>query len=187
MADGIESVARVGLAGWVGEREYGLDAPPVLGVMGGELQLVEIAGGNRELILRDLVEQYQVDDRSLGIEIAFFGDAGGFFASSMNFFERWPECPADMPAEVLVDDHHKAAFTKSGDEVVMTVRHARRPSDGPPRRRLRFRPNEYEQAMIDVARDSRRLRDDLIAVAKERAPQKLESLRAAMELWPGCP
>jgi hypothetical protein len=38
--------------------------------------------------------------------------------------------------------------------------------------------------MSDLARESRRLRDDLIAVAQERAPQKVESLQAAFKRWP---
>jgi hypothetical protein len=184
MADVLERVARVGLAGWVGESECRWDTPPVLGMIGDELYLVEIDRNNRELVLLEIIDKYKVADRSLRIEIVFFGDAGGFFASSMNFFELWPKSPADVPADVFVDDRYKAAFTKSGDEIVISVRHALRPSDGPPKRQLRFCPNKYEEAMSDLARESRRLRDDLIAVAQERAPQKVESLQEAFKHWP---
>jgi hypothetical protein len=184
MADVLERVARVGLACWVGESEDPWDTRPVLGMIGDELYLIEIDGNNRELVLLDIIDKYKVEDRSLRIEMVFFGDAGGFFASSMNFFELWPKSPADVPADVFVDDRYKAAFTKSGDEIVISVRHALRPSDGPPKRRLRFRPNKYEEAMSDLARESRRLRDDLLAVAQERAPQKVESLQEAFKHWP---
>ncbi len=184
MADVVERVARLGLAGWVGESEYRWDAPRVLGTIGDELYLVEIDGGTRERILLDIIDQYEVDDRGLRIEIVFFGEAGGFFASPMNFFELWPKTPADIPADVFIDNHYKAAFTKSGDEIVMSVRHALRLSDGPPKRRFRFSPNNYEDTMSDLARESRRLREDLIAAAQRRAPQKVESLQEALKHWP---
>jgi hypothetical protein len=184
MADVLEAVARVGLAGWVGESKDYWDTPPVLGSIGDELYLVEIDGSNRERILVELVDRYEVDDRSLRIEIVFFGDAGGFFASSMDFLALWPKSAADVPADVFVDNNYKAAFTKAGDEITMSVRHALRPSGGPPKRHLRFRPNEYAAAMCDLARESRRLRDDVIAVAVQRAPQKVESLRDACKAWP---
>lgn len=184
MADMLERVARVGLACWVGKSGSLWDMPPVLGTIGDELYLVEIDTSNRETVLLDLIDNYKVDDRTLRIEIAFFGAAGGFFASSIDFFEHWPKSPADVPADVFVDSHYKAAFTKSDDEVVVTVRHALRPSNGPPKRRLQFRPSKYEEAMSDLARESRRLRDDLIAVAQERAPQKVESLQEAFKRWP---
>jgi hypothetical protein len=184
MVDLLDSVERVGLACWVGKSGSLWDMPPVLGTIGDELYLVEIDTSNRETVLLDLIDNYEVDDRSLRIEIAFFGDAGGFFASSMNFFDYWPKSPADVPADVFVDNHYKATFTKAGDEIVVIVRHALRPSNGPPKRRLRFRPSKYEEAMSDLARESRRLRDDLIAVAQERAPQKVVSLQAAFKRWP---
>ena len=184
MADVLERVARVGLAGWVREGGDLWDVPAVLGTIGDQLYLVEIDASNRERVLADLIDQYQVDDRSLRIEIVFFGDAGGFFASSMGFFELWPKSAADVPADVFIDDRYKAAFTKSDDEIVISVRHALRPSDAPPRRQLRFDPSNYEQAMSDLARDSRRLRADLMAIAQERAPQKIESLREAFKRWP---
>ncbi|MFI5307346.1 MAG: hypothetical protein ACHQ53_08340, partial [Polyangiales bacterium] len=177
MADVPEAVARVGLACWVGESERRWDTPAVLGMIGDELYLVEIDGHNRELVLLDIIDKYDGGDRGLRIEIAFFGDAGGFFASSMDFLEHWPKSPADVPADVFIDNHHKAAFTRSGDDIVMSVRHALRSAEGPPRRRFRFRPHEYEKAMSDLARESRRLRDDLLAAAQESAPQKIESLR----------
>lgn len=184
MADVLEEVARVGLASWVGESDDHWDTRPVLGMIGDELYLVEIDGSNRERVLLELIDHYEVADRSLRIEIVFFGNAGGFFASSMNFLELWPKSAADVPADVFVDNHYKAAFTKAGDEVVMSVRHALRPSDGPPKRRFRFRPNKYQEAMSDLARESRRLRDDLIAVAQQRAPEKVESLQEAFKHWP---
>jgi hypothetical protein len=184
MVDVLEGVARVGLAGWVGESEDYWDTRLVLGIIGDDLYLVEIDGSNRERFLVDLIDDYHVDDRSLRIEIVFFGDAGGFFASPMNFLEHWPKSPADVPAEVFVDERYKAAFTKAGDDIIMSVRHALRRSDGPPKRRFRFHPNKYEEAMSDLARESRRLRDDLLAVAQQRAPQKVESLREAFRLWP---
>jgi hypothetical protein len=183
MADGLEAVARVGLAGWVGESDQLWDTPPILGIIG-ELYLIEIDESSRERVLLNVVDSYEVDERSLRIEIVFFGDAGGFFASSLNFLELWPKSPADVPAEVFVDNHYKAAFARAGDEITMTVRHALRPSDGPPRRRFRFRPHEYEEAMAHLARESRRLRDDAIASAQQRAPQKVESLREAFKRWP---
>ena len=108
--------------------------PKILGMIGDDLYLVEIDGNSREHVLLELVDRYEVDERSLRIEIVFFGDAGGVFASSMHFLEHWPKSPADVPADVFVDNHCKAAFTKAGDEVFMSVRHALRPSDGPPRR-----------------------------------------------------
>jgi hypothetical protein len=201
MADGLERIARVGLAGWVGERADQWDAPPVLGIIGDDLYLVEIDAGNRERVLLQLIDRYEApprsagaaplalslfegDDRSLRIEVVFFGDAGGFFASSMNFLELWPKSPAGIPAEVFVDNHHRAAFTKSGDDIVVSVRHALRPSAGPPKRLLRFLPEKYEAAMSELARESRRLRDDLIAIAQERAPQKVESLQEGFRNWP---
>ena len=133
MADVLEEVARVGLAGWVGESDDYWETPPVfLGMDGDDLYLVEIDGSNRERVLLELIDRYEVDDRSLRIDIVFFGDAGGVFASSMNFLEHWPKSPADVPADVFVDDHYKAAFTKSGDEIVVSVRHALRPSEDRP-------------------------------------------------------
>lgn len=184
MAELLERVARVGLAGWVGQGEDLWDTPPVLGMIGDELYLVEVEGSTRGRVLLDLIDKYSADDPDLRIDIVLFGEAGGFFASSMNFFELWPKSPADIPAEVFVDHRYKAAFTKSGDEIVMSVRHALRPSDGPPKRRFRFGPNTYEQVISDLARESRRLRDDLIALAQERASQKVASLQAAFERWP---
>jgi hypothetical protein len=184
MTDVLESVARVGLAGWVGKSESFWDEPPVLGMIGDELYLVEIDARNRELVLLELVDKYEVDDRSLRIEIVLFGDAGGFFASSMSFLEHWPKSAAEVPADVFIDERYRAAFTKSGDEIVMSVRHALRPIDGPPRRRFRFDPHKYEQAMSELGLGSRRLREDMIAIAQQRAPQKVESLREAFDLWP---
>jgi hypothetical protein len=128
-----------------------------------------------------LIDRYDAHDRGLRIELAFFGDAGGFFASSMRFLEVWPKSVADVPADVLVDDHYRAAFTNAGGEMLVTVRHALRPSGGPPKRRFRFQQSRYEDAMRDLARESRRLRDDLIATAQQRAPHKVEALRAALD------
>ena len=71
-----------------------------------------------------------------------------------------------------------------GDEIVVSVRHALRPSDGPPRRRLRFPPNEYEEAIAHFAAASRRIRDDLITAAEQRAPGKIGVLLAAFRHWP---
>jgi hypothetical protein len=184
MDDVIESVARVALAGWIGESKHRWDAPPVLGMIGDELYLVEIDDRSRELVLRELIEKHQVTDAGLRIEIVLFGDAGGFFACSMNFFELWPKSLAGLPADVFVDNRYKAVFTKSGDEVVMSVRHAFRPGDGPPTRRFRFRPKQYEEAVSTLARESQRLRADLIAVARERAPEKVEALQEAFKRWP---
>jgi hypothetical protein len=178
MADVLEEIARVGLAGWVGESSDLWDPPPILGMIG-ELYLVEIDASHRERMLLELIDRYVGDDRGLRIELVFFGDAGGFFASSVNFLEHWPKSPADVPADVFVDNHYKA-----GDEVVMTVRHALRPGGGAPQRRFRFRPDKYQEAMSDLARESRRLRDDLIAVAQARAPQKVASLQEAFMQWP---
>jgi hypothetical protein len=184
MTEALESIARVGLAGWVGASEPGWDAPPVLGMIGDELYLVEIDAASRELVLPEIIDRYNVDDPSLRIELVFFGDAGGFFASSLNFFGHWPKSLADVPADVFVDERYRAAFITSGDDVVMSVRHALRPSGGPPWRRFRFLPDKYEQAMAELARASRSLHADLIALAQARAPEKVESLRAACQLWP---
>jgi len=182
MVDGVEGVVRVGLAAWIGENQHRWDTETVLGTIGDDLYLVEIDASNRERVLRDLIDNHEADDRSLRIEIVFFGDAGGVFASSLVFLELWPRSPADVPADVFVDDRYKAAFTKAGDEITVSVRHALRPSSGPPRRRFRFRPNTYEEAISDLTRESRRLRDELIAVALQRAPEKVESLQAAFKL-----
>jgi len=184
MVDVLEEVARVGLAGWIGESDDPWDTRPALGMIGDELYLVEIDGSNRARVLLELIDRYEVGDRNLRIEIVFFGSGGGFFASSINFLELWPRSPAAVPAEVFVDNRYKAAFTKAGDDIVMSVRHALRPSDGPPRRRFRFRPDKYQAAMSDLVRESRRLRDDLIAVAQQRAPEKVESLLEAFKHWP---
>jgi hypothetical protein len=185
MDDAPEGVARVGLAGWVGESvsDDPWETAPVLGTLG-ELYLVEIDASNRERVLAELIDRHEVDDRSLRIEIVLFGDAGGFFATAMHCLELWPSSSADMPSEVFVDDHYKAAFTHAGDEIVMSVRHARRPGGGPPTRRFRFRPDEYREAISELARESRRLRDDLIALAQRRAPEKVESLRDALSTGP---
>lgn len=180
----LEGIARVGLARWVGESECRSDSAPILGMIGDDLYLVEIDASKREPVLRELIDTYNVDDRSLRIEIAFFGDAGGFFASSMNFFDLWPKSCADVPADVFIDNHYRAAFTQSGDDIVMKVRHALRPSAGPPKRHFRFLPNKYEEVMADITRESRRLRDDLIALAQERAPEKTASLQEALARWP---
>lgn len=177
MADVIEEVARVGLAGWVRQSEQGWDEPRVLGVLGDELYLVEIDASNRERVLLDLVETHGVDDHGVRIELALFGEGGGFFSSSMNFLELWPKVAADMPAEVFVDSYYKAAFTEHAGEIVMSVRHAMRPADGPPKRRFRFPRNKYEQAMSELERASRSIRDDLIAAAQQRAPEKVDSIR----------
>ena len=184
MADVPEGVARVGLAFWSDRSQQGWDTEPILGAIGDQMHLVEIDARNRERVLMDIIDDYDVDDRCLWIEIAFFGDAGGFFASSVSFLELWPRSPAEVPADVFVDNNNRAAFTKAGDEVVMSVRHALRPSDRPPKRRFRFAPGKYEEAMSELAQQSRRLRDDLIAAAQRRAPQKLESLREAFKHWP---
>jgi hypothetical protein len=154
-----------------------------LGTIGDELYLVEIDGANRERVLGELIDRFEGDDRSLRIEIVFFGSAGGFFASSLTFLESWPKSLADLPADVFIDHHHRAAFARAGDEVVISVRHALRPSDGPAKRRFRFRPDEYRKAISDLARESRCIRDELIAIAQHRAPAKVDSLRAALERW----
>jgi hypothetical protein len=180
----LEEVVRVGVAGWIGEGDDLWDTPSILGMIGDELCLVEIDGGNRERVLLELIDHCDVDDRGLRIEIVFFGNAGGIFASSINFLEHWPRSPTEIPAEVFIDNHYNATHTKADDEIVVSVRHALRPSAGPPRRQFRFRPNKYEQAMSDLARESRRLRDDLLAVAQQRAPEKVESLRQALKQWP---
>jgi hypothetical protein len=179
MTEALEEVARVGLAGWVGQSDVPSDAPPVLGMIGDELYLVEIDESNRERVLPELIDRYEAGSRSLPIEIVLFGNAGGFFASSMNFLDLWPKSSADMPAEVLVDNHYRAAFTNAGDEIVMSVRHPLRPSDGPARRRFRFHPDKYREALSNLARESQRLRDDLIAVAQQHAPGKVASLQDA--------
>jgi hypothetical protein len=180
MVDVLEGVARVGLAVWIGEDKHRWDTETVLGTIGDDLYLVEIDASNRERVLLDLIDDH-ADDRGLRIEIVFFGDAGGVFASSLHFLELWPRSPAGIPADVFVDDRYKAGFTRAGDEITVSVRHALRPS-GPPRRRFRFRPNTYEQAISELARESRRLRDELIAIAQQRAPQKVASLQAAFKL-----
>jgi hypothetical protein len=188
MADVLEEVARVGLACWVGESDELWDAPPILGMigtLGAEFYLVEIDASNRARLLLELIDDYAVHDRGPQIEIVFFGNAGGFFASSMGFLELWPKSLADIPANVLVDNHYRAAFTRAEDgEIVVSVRHALRPIDGPPRRRFRFRPSKYQDAMSELRLESRRLCDDLIAVAQQRVPDKVESLREAFEDWP---
>lgn len=185
MADAFEEVARVGIAGWVGESGDIWDAPPpVLGTLGDALYLVEIDGSNRERVLLELIDHFEGDARSLRIEVAVFGNAGGFFASSMDFLELWPKTPAHVPADVLVDNHYRAAFTKAGDEILVSVRHALRPSDGPAKRRFRFPANKYQEALSDLAQESRRLRDDLTAVAQQRAPEKVGSLQAVFKHWP---
>jgi hypothetical protein len=179
-----EEVARVGIAGWVAEsHEVWETPPPVLGTIGDELYLVEIDSDNRERVLAELVDRYEGDERSLRIEIVLFGSAGGFFACSLSFLESWPKSPADLPADVFVDHHHRATFDRTGDEVAISVRHALRPGDGPAKRRFRFRPGEYLNARSDLARESRCVRDDLIATAQRRAPAKVELLRAALERW----
>lgn len=185
MADVLEEIVRVGLAGWIGESDDVWDTPSVLGTIGDELYLVEIEEGNRERVLLELIDHCELDDRGLRIEILFFGNAGGFFASSINFLEQWPRSPENFPAEIFIDDRYKATFTRADDEIVMSVRHALRPSDGPPRRRFRFRSSKYEEAMSDLAREARRLRDDLIAIAQQRAPEKVESLQQVFKHWPG--
>lgn len=177
-----EAVARVGLACWVADRSDVWESPAVLGTMGDDLCLVEIDESNRERLVLELIDGYEGGERTLRIELAFFGDAGGFFASSLRFLEAWPESPADVPADVFVDDHYRAAFTNAGGEVVVTVRHALRPAGGPPKRRFRFHPDQYQGAMSDLARQARRLRDDLLAKAQQRAPHKVESLRSAFEI-----
>jgi hypothetical protein len=181
MADVPEGVARVGLAGWIGESGDLWESPTVLGTIGDQLYLVEIDGGNRERVLVELIDHYEVDNGGLRVDIVLFGDAGSVFASSLSFLGLWPKSSADVPADVFVDDHYKAAFTKAGEEIIVGVRHALRPKDGPPRRQFRFRPNQYEQAVSDLARESRRLRDDLIALAQQRAPQKVESLERSFQ------
>lgn len=179
-----ETIARVGLAGWFGESEPNWAAVPVLGAIGDELYLIEIDADNRARSLRDLVDGYDVADRSLGIEAVFFGHAGAVFASSLDFLAGWPRGRGEVPTEVFVDDRHKAAFSCADDDIVVSVRHALRLGDAPPKRRFRFRPDTYEGAMSQLAAESRRLRDDLIAVAQERAPQKVEALRQVCKLWP---
>lgn len=179
-----EEVARVGIAGWVSESHQVWESPPpVLGTIGDELYLVEIDSHNRERVLGELIDRYEGDDRSLRIEIVFFGTAGGFFASSLSFLESWPKSPADVPADIFIDHHHRAAFSTTGDEVAISVRHALRPANGPAKRQLRFRCDAYQKAISDLSRESRSIRDELITIAQRRAPAKVESLRAALERW----
>jgi hypothetical protein len=184
MADVIEEVARVGLAAWVGQSEHDGDASPVLGMIGDELYLVEIDESSRERVLLQVMDMYELDDRSLRIEIALFGDAGGFFSSPLSFLGLWPKSPADIPAEVYIDSYYKAAFTDAAGDIVMSVRHAMRPGDGPPKRRFRFRANRYGELMSDLARQSRTVRDDLIALAQQRAPDRVASLQEAFDAGP---
>jgi hypothetical protein len=175
-----EAVSRVGIACWLSETTDVWDSPAVLGTAGDDLCLMELDASNRERILAELVDRHDAGDHGLPIELAFFGDAGGFFASSMRFLALWPKSSADLPADVFIDDHYRAAFTHAGGEVLVTVRHALRPG-GPPKRRLRFEASRYEDAMRELARESRRLCDDLIATAQQRAPHKVASLRAACD------
>ena len=184
MTDLPEAVVRVGLAAWSEVREYGWDEPAVLGVMGEKLCLIEIAETNRHRMILDIVDDYDVADGNLAVDIAFFGEAGGFFASPVNFLESWPRSLADAPVDVFIDTHHKATFTKVGDEMVTSVRFATAFRERPPKRRFRFRANEYEEAMSELAREARRLRDDLLAAAEERTPQKVKSLQEALKRWP---
>lgn len=182
MADA-EGVGRVGLAVWTHEIGHSIwDAPPVLGMVGDEC-LIEIDDGNRERVILDLVAKYEVDAPDLRIEAAFFGYVGGFFASPMDFLGHWPGSAAAVPADVFIDPHYKAAFTAEGDAIVVSVRHALRPS-GPPKRQLRFHPKQYEDAISHLAQQSRRLREELISAAQQRAPQKVAALQKAFERWP---
>lgn len=183
-ANALEEVARVGLAGWVGESHDDWDSPRVLGTIGDDLVLVEIDADNRERILQELIDHCQADDRGLRIEIAFFGDAGGFFASSLEFLDAWPKSISDLPAEVFIDHHHKASLIAAGDQIVVSVRHALRRGGGPPKRQFRFDPSKYQDAMSELARESKRLRADLLALAQQHAPHKLEALREAFKHWP---
>ena len=183
----VEGVGRLALAVWFDASGDRLDTLTVLGIAGDDSYLLEIDEANRERLVRDIVDNYDVlagIAPTLRIEIAVFGKRGGFFASSMDFLERWPKSSAEVPADIFIDDHYKAAFTNVGDEIVVSVRHALRPSDGPPRRRLRFPPNEYEEAIAHFAAASRRIRDDLITAAEQRAPGKIGVLLAAFRHWP---
>lgn len=180
MADPIETVARCGLAAWASESHELWETPTVLGIVG-ELQLIEIVAGNRGRVVADLVDRHDLHEPKLLVELAFFGEEGGFFASPIPYLELWPKSAAELPAEVFVDDRYKAAFTYEADGVIVTVRHPLRPS-APPRRRLRFRSGAYEAAMIELAMESRRLCDDLIAHAQRSAPEKVESIRSALDL-----
>jgi len=184
MTEEIEEIVRVGLALWVGQGEDLWETTQVLGVLGDDLCLVEIDASNRDRILADVVDNYEVHDRMLRSEIVLFGDAGGFFACSIEFLELWPKSLADLPSDVFIDDRYKAVFTRAGDRVVMIVRHARRPSGGVPTRQFRFGSRKYEETVSDLAAASRRLRDDLVTVAQQRAPQIVESLRETLENWP---
>jgi hypothetical protein len=181
MTDQPEYVARVGLAGWIGESDDEWDPPPVLGVLGEDLCLVELDASNRERILLELVERFDVADPVVRIELVFFGDAGGFFASSMRFLPLWPKSAQELPAEALVDERYRATFVEAEGEVVISVRHALRP-DAPPRRQLRFHASAYQDTIAELALASTRLRDELIAVAEQRAPEKVASLLRAFEL-----
>ena len=179
MANSVEEVVRVGLAGWIGEGDDPWDAPRVLGVMG-ELYLVEIDEGNRERVLLELIDRHEIDTRNSRLELVLFGSTGSVFASSLSYFQHWPRSSANLPADVLIDDRYRATFAGTDDEIVVTVRHALRSSDVPPQRRLRFRQSEYEQAIAELSRESQRLREDLLALAQRRAPEKVESLREAL-------
>jgi hypothetical protein len=82
------------------------------------------------------------------------------FASSMDFLDLWPRSSADLPADVFIGNHYRAAFTESGDGLVMNVRHVLRPSAGRAQARLS------------------------ITLAQECAPEKVASLQDALARWP---
>jgi hypothetical protein len=169
---------------WVAQGEDLWETPQILGVLGDELCLVEIDVSNRDRLLADVVDNYEVRDRTLRSEVVLFGDAGGFFACSVEFLELWPKALSDLPSDVSIDSRYKAVFTRAGDQVVMSVRHARRFSGGAPTRLFRFDSRIFEKTLSDLATASRRLRDDLLAVAQQRAPQIVESLRETLRNWP---
>lgn len=185
MPDELEEVVRVGLAGWVGQSDEDGDEPPYLGMIGddADLYLLEIDAGNRARLLPELIDHCEVDDRGLRVELVFFGSAGSCFASAIHYLQHWPKSAADVPAEVFIDTHYKASFTSTGDEIAVSVWNALRPG-GPPKRRFRIRADSYEQAIGELAREARRLRDELIAIAQQRAPEKVAALQSVFRHWP---
>lgn len=180
-----ERVVRVGHAVWFDGCEHLRGTPSILGMVGDDGYLVEIDGANRERLILDMIDSCATGARSLRIEMAFFGRAGNFFASPVNFIEHWPRSSTDMPADVFIDERYKATFTRAGDEVVVNVRHALRPPGGPQRRRLRFGSNEYDEMLSHLEQEAHRLRDDLVTAALERAPAKVGVLQAAFRRPPG--
>src|SRR5262245_20077793 len=104
-------------------------------------------------MLRELVDRFGAEDGNPWIDLVFFDAAGGVFASSLGYLHLWPVSPSDLPKEIFVDERYKATFAASSDEVVVSVRHALRPSASTPRRQLRFQPSQYVQAISELVRE----------------------------------